>query len=1043
MDDNDSAMPIIGVYVAAASLACSFAMFLSSCLAFINSFPKFNVRFSRNIFALNATWLTLLAVAIKLAGDVSTPKWSLRDIWVKNMSTIFLTVAMGNFFTSLGSMSNTDILTNVTALSILVITVLVDLCIEIRTHVFDPSSPYDIIFKIALLFCTWISIVCSALAVPAIKKRAESKYQKLAASDYEKQQMQQGHTIEELRLSITKYWVMAASGCPRSLMKRLVTFGFTSMMCVLSSLNISVGLGDYEYWNCGKESDYKWSIDFIFYSQFYALYPSALIITVFLIGVLRYKYEENGIKISREEFTIAESYWTEKLVEWRQTSMSMRWFKRRAVRKLIHNIKEFDSNRVPSLLSSEPPNCWTLPIVTLTSIAIAIPDIASQHVDWLVSSVNEGLRYASLIDVLDEKCGLKGIKKAADVVWVGVELHKKWFDMDLERKIGEISSIKDIVQDLVDVAERIVMKFSSKENIILVENPLYWPANVLAANSMYRIARTILLYFDENGECQAEELFRKVICMIADILTACLTNFGHMIAALLNAEAMQLRKEDVIINKNEVIRLWIAEGFVREIDQQVKEEVAEGYLNELLHRNLIQIAKETRGGRMSGFQVHNIIREIILSKSIEQNFAIIATRQNTKSFNELRRLAIHKFDGNILGSTSSSNMHLRSLQFFEPVSSLIASFSLSKLLTTSFIPLKVLNLTGAQLEEIPEEVFSLFQLKYLSLRGTNLRSVSKSIGRLQNLETLDLKWTSVTEFPTELLQLCKLRHLLVYNYGEWNDPWSTIKSFSAPFKIGELLSLQKLCFIKADDIGDSKIVSEIGKLTQLRRLAISNLKQEDAKEMCLSLEKLTNLCSLSLATASEDAIIDIQHPRCLYALPGLRSLYLGGCLERVPQWLSSLEGLTRLNLVWNKLPEDPLPFIQDLPMLIYLEFYKCYETEGLCFKKFSKLKIMYIRGFEALKWIRIEEGALANLARLHFSECELLEEVPLGIQHLSNMEEISFYLMADKLIASVEPSGENYAKISHIPNISYTKFTNGKAHELAKSTLLSREMVAL
>nr|GMC87149.1 disease resistance protein RPM1-like [Ipomoea batatas] len=482
--------------------------------------------------------------------------------------------------------------------------------------------------------------------------------------------------------------------------------------------------------------------------------------------------------------------------------------------------------------------------------------------------------------------------------------------------------------------------------------------------------------------------------------------------------------EDVIINKNEVIRLWIAEGFVRENDQQVKEEVAEGYLNELLHRNLIQIATETHGKRMSGFQVHDIIREIILSKSIEQNFAIIVTRQNTKPFNEFRRLAIHKFDGNILGSTSSSNMHLRSLQFFEPVSSSIASFSLSKLLTASFIPLKVLNLTGAQLEEIPEEVFSLFQLKYLSLRGSNLRSVSKSIGRLQNLETLDLKHTFVTKLPAELLQLCKLQHLLVYGYGEWNDPWSTIKSFSAPFKIGGLLSLQKLCFIKANDIGDSKIVSQIRELTQLRRLAISNLKQEDAKEMCLSLEKLTNLCSLSLATASKDATIDIQHPP--YTFPHLRSLYLGGSLERVPQWLSSLEGLTRLNLVWNRLPEDPLPFIQDLPMLTYLEFYKCYETEGLCFKKFSKLKIMYIRGFEALKWIRIEEGALANLIELHFSECELLEQVPLGIQHLSNLEEISFYLMADKLIASVEPSGENYAKISHIPNISYTKFTNGE-----------------
>ncbi|XP_019181972.1 PREDICTED: disease resistance protein RPM1-like [Ipomoea nil] len=106
--------------------------------------------------------------------------------------------------------------------------------------------------------------------------------------------------------------------------------------------------------------------------------------------------------------------------------------------------------------------------------------------------------------------------------------------------------------------------------------------------------------------------------------------------------------EDVIINKNIVIRLWIAEGFVRENNKQVKEEVAEAYLNELLFRNLIILVEKALDGRMRGFRVHDILREIILSKSVEQNFTIIATGQNTESSNNFRRLAIHEFDDNIL-----------------------------------------------------------------------------------------------------------------------------------------------------------------------------------------------------------------------------------------------------------------------------------------------------------------------------------------------------------------------------------------------------------
>ncbi|XP_031128885.1 disease resistance protein RPM1-like [Ipomoea triloba] len=486
--------------------------------------------------------------------------------------------------------------------------------------------------------------------------------------------------------------------------------------------------------------------------------------------------------------------------------------------------------------------------------------------------------------------------------------------------------------------------------------------------------------------------------------------------------------EDVIIEKMRVIRLWIAEGFVMENNQQQEnEDVAEDYLNELHHRNLIQIVKNSYDGRIKGFRVHDILREVILSKSIEQNFAIIAIGQNIESSNNFRRLAIHRLNDHILKCTSSK-MHLRSLHFFEPLSSSAASSSLSKMFTAKYIPLMVLDLRGAELEEIPDEVFNLFQLKYLSLRRTKLRSVSKSIGRLLNLETLDLKHTYVIELPVELLKLCKLRHLLVYRYtDEWSNPWASMQSFNAPFKIGELLSLQKLCFIQANDTHGIKIVSEIGKLTQLRRLGVTKLRHEDGKEFCLSLEKLTTLCALSLKSASEDDILDIQYP--LRRVPhSLQRLYLKGRLERVPQWLSSLVGLTTLRLQWNRLVEDPLPFLQDLPMLAYLDLSKSYEGEGLCFKakKFSKLKHLLIMDFEALKWIRIEEGALHQLEHIYLDKCKLLEQVPLGIQHLSNLKRIGIRDMDDQLMATLKPNGENYAKISHIPKILISQIIDGE-----------------
>lgn len=95
---------------------------------------------------------------------------------------------------------------------------------------------------------------------------------------------------------------------------------------------------------------------------------------------------------------------------------------------------DFDNDKVERLHSEEPPNCWSLPVVTLTSIAIALPNIKKGIADQLIHSVREGLLYISLTEKsLDVKRDLKNIRTAADFLWSGVELYRRWLKNDLQK----------------------------------------------------------------------------------------------------------------------------------------------------------------------------------------------------------------------------------------------------------------------------------------------------------------------------------------------------------------------------------------------------------------------------------------------------------------------------------------------------------------------------------------------------------------------------------------------------------------------------------
>ncbi|XP_050246333.1 disease resistance protein RPM1-like isoform X19 [Quercus robur] len=325
--------------------------------------------------------------------------------------------------------------------------------------------------------------------------------------------------------------------------------------------------------------------------------------------------------------------------------------------------------------------------------------------------------------------------------------------------------------------------------------------------------------------------------------------------------------EDCVINCARLTRLWIAEGFVREKKGMTLEDVAQAYLNQLIHRSLVQVDEEDFIGRIRTCRVHDMMHEVILSRSKELSFDLVSMSKYSNFERAARRLSIQNNVNTPLQSiTSSQTRSILILGLDEvPNSFLMTCFSNFKLM-------KVMDFEGAPINCIPKEVGSLFHLKYLSLRDTKVQMLPKSIGKLLNLETLDLKRSLVSELPAEISGLLKLRYLVAYNYN--GDTTYNIDSrcgIKIPNGIRHLESLQKLFKIEATSV---TLITELGSLAQLRKLSISKLKKENGLDLCIAIQKMSHLQSLEIKATSEEKFLICN--QCLLLLPSYKVLaYMG------------------------------------------------------------------------------------------------------------------------------------------------------------------------
>jgi disease resistance protein RPM1 len=219
--------------------------------------------------------------------------------------------------------------------------------------------------------------------------------------------------------------------------------------------------------------------------------------------------------------------------------------------------------------------------------------------------------------------------------------------------------------------------------------------------------------------------------------------------------------EDYVIVREWLVRRWIAEGFISEARGQSQHVVAESYFYELINKSIVQPVDIGYDGKVEACRVHDMMLEILISKSVEDNFVTVVGGGQTSLADRhgfIRQLSVQYLDKELASALENEDLsHVRSLT----VTSSVCMRHFPSLV--KFEALRVLDFEGCQdvKENDMNNMDKLLQLKYLSLRGTNISKQQSKIEMLKDLETLDIKKTSIVELPAGVVLLTKLRHLLL------------------------------------------------------------------------------------------------------------------------------------------------------------------------------------------------------------------------------------------------------------------------------------------
>lgn len=397
--------------------------------------------------------------------------------------------------------------------------------------------------------------------------------------------------------------------------------------------------------------------------------------------------------------------------------------------------------------------------------------------------------------------------------------------------------------------------------------------------------------------------------------------------------------EDYDIRPSQLIRLWLAEGFLKPIPGKSLEEAGRVYLQELVDRHLLMVQRQVIKGYDTSYIMHDTLWDLCIRKAQEEKF-ISFLNGGTEKYR----------------SKGTMHLHRLSIDKFEPV----PRSTKSGLVTFSFLD-RVLHALSSK------KLAKLVSLKYLAFHHD-----SKELVRL---------------LPT----FYNLQTVIIYQSFWFHDKLGSLPISKAQ-EIFDMPQLRCVKFIGSCLLLDPPHKEDNAILEDLHTLSTIAIDNNFPKVLKAfpNLKKLGIFMHYSIKTSSPTDLTylsKLEIVKFSSSWPIARSSFLSFII--LPP---SLKKLTLRRCI---VPEEYMERIGTLPNLEVLKIQDCgldtwdskwEPTEG----EFCKLRLLLLEHFDIRKWIA-DETHYPRLERLVIRGCQMLEKIPLDIGSIPTLQTIEVY----------------------------------------------------
>jgi hypothetical protein len=231
----------------------------------------------------------------------------------------------------------------------------------------------------------------------------------------------------------------------------------------------------------------------------------------------------------------------------------------------------------------------------------------------------------------------------------------------------------------------------------------------------------------------------------------------------------------------------------------------------------------------------------------------------------------------------------------------------------------------------------------------------------------------------------------------------------------------------------SVILQDIRRLTQLRKLSVTGVKQKNGQELCSAIVGLSHLESLLIRSEGEPGLSGCLDGKFLFP-ESLQRLKLYGNLVKLPEWIKGLKNLVKLKLRSCRITDhdDAMQVLGNLPSLASLHLLRR-SFDGrevhLSFRPetFQNLVVLEVASESWVDSVKFEERASPKLELLSVYLYHVNSSTLSGLPTLSGLKKVVLIHKSPRELVTREcPSGTHGLVYRGRPMMEVDKYKDSK-----------------